>query len=355
MISTRAEARPRHPTATVLIFRASMNSKPRVLVIGAGAVGQVFGHHLIRAGADVTFFVREAYRQTTARGFDMYGLRLLGSPEAIRVEGFGVVCTASEVAAKKFDQIYLALPSQAVTGTWLRDLVAVAGEATWISIQPGPDDREALLKAGVDPQRLISGMLSLVSYPAPLPGESPSRFPREGMAFWHPPLASTLFSGPRERLEDVLSVLRRGGFPARRHADVHREVSFFTAVLLPYLAALELSGWSLRKLVRGGGLQLGAAGAREASSIVAVAEGPKTLPARIAGLASIVRLGLWWVSKVAPFPFEAYLRLHFTKTNAQTRFILEALRGKAEERGVAAPALHELLAGRPRLEAEAGK
>jgi ketopantoate reductase len=30
----------------------------RALVVGAGAVGQVYGHHLARGGADVAFYVR---------------------------------------------------------------------------------------------------------------------------------------------------------------------------------------------------------------------------------------------------------------------------------------------------------
>ena len=44
----------------------------RVLVVGAGAVGQVYGRHARQGGADVTFFVREKYRDTVSRGFDIY-------------------------------------------------------------------------------------------------------------------------------------------------------------------------------------------------------------------------------------------------------------------------------------------
>lgn len=314
----------------------------RVLVVGAGAVGQVFGHHLVRAGADLTFFVREQYRERTAQGFDLYRLRLAGAPEPLRLEGFTVVCTPEEVAATRFDQIYLALPSQALTGAWMTELAAAGGEATWISIQPGPDDRRALITAGVRPERLVSGMLSLLSYPAPLPGET--RIPREGTAFWHPPLVPTLLSGPAQRLEPVLALLERGGFPARRHDDVDREVSFFTAVLLPYLVALERSGWSLRALPRGPGLRIGAAAAREAAAIVAADKGvTPTLPARLAGRAGLIRSGLWMAAKLAPFPLQPYLRLHFTKTNAQTRFILEGLREKGVREHLPTRSLDALL------------
>lgn len=323
---------------------------PKVLVVGAGAVGQVFGWHLMRAGAELTFFVREARREETARGFELYRLRTFGAPRRGRLTGFGVACTPAEVAAQRFDQLYLAVPSQAVTGPWLSALAAVAGEATWISIQPGPQDRRALLEAGVPPERLISGMLSLVSYPAPLLGESAERFPVPGMAFWHPPLAPSLFSGPAEALQAVLGLLRRGGFPARRRDDVHRPTAFFTAVLLSYLAALERAGWSLRHFTRGGELKLGAAAARETSAIVASIEGSKTLAARLAGHAGVVRLALWLGERGAPFPLEAYLRSHFTKTRAQTAFILRALKAQAAERSMDVPSLDALLSAPRALE-----
>jgi 2-dehydropantoate 2-reductase len=320
---------------------------PKVLVVGAGSVGQVFGWHLLRAGAELTFFVRETRRDETARGFDVYRLRMFGAPERSRLVGFDVVARAEEVAGQQFDQIYLAVPSQALIEPWLPELAAVARDATWISIQPGPQDRRALVEAGVPSERLVSGMLSLVSYQAPLQGETPARFPVPGMAFWHPPLSPSLFSGPAERLRPVLELLRRGGFPARRSADVHRRTAFLTAVLLSYLAALERSGWSLRDFRRSGALRLGAAVARETSAIVAATDGPRTPVAHIAGHATFVRFALWLANKAAPFPLEAYLQSHFTKTHAQTEFILLALRARATESSMRVHSLDELLS-RPR-------
>jgi 2-dehydropantoate 2-reductase len=91
---------------------------PAVLVIGAGAVGQVFGDHLSRAGASITLFVREKYREDVARGFDMYRLTTLGGGtrriEVDRFDAFDVVSSTSEIAARRFDQVYVTLPSDAV-------------------------------------------------------------------------------------------------------------------------------------------------------------------------------------------------------------------------------------------------
>ncbi|HTJ46743.1 MAG TPA: 2-dehydropantoate 2-reductase N-terminal domain-containing protein, partial [Kofleriaceae bacterium] len=52
----------------------------RVLVVGAGAVGQVYARHAQQGGADVTFFVREKYRDEVARGLDLYPLNKRKKP-----------------------------------------------------------------------------------------------------------------------------------------------------------------------------------------------------------------------------------------------------------------------------------
>ena len=46
----------------------------RVLVVGAGAVGQVFALHLARGGADVAFLVKPKYAEECGRGFTLYRL-----------------------------------------------------------------------------------------------------------------------------------------------------------------------------------------------------------------------------------------------------------------------------------------
>ena len=73
----------------------------RVLVVGAGAVGQVYARHYQRGGAEVTLYVRERYRAEAARGFDLYRLRRR-RVEAERLDGCAVVTTADQVAATRF-------------------------------------------------------------------------------------------------------------------------------------------------------------------------------------------------------------------------------------------------------------
>lgn len=311
----------------------------QVLVVGAGAVGQVFGRHLLRAGAGVTFFVREKYRAEASRGFDMHPLNGPRRAEPVRFDGFAVVATTAEVAARRFDQVYLTVSSTGVQGPWLPELIAAVGYATVVSLQPTAEDREVVLSAGVSEDRLVSGLISLISYAAPLPGET--RFGHPGMAYWFPPLSPSQFSGPPERTRGVVALLKRGGLPAKRHPNIPRAVSFSTAVLMAYVAAVEVAGWSLRWNAF---LQLGAHAAREATAIVQRSFGGAPLMARLVTSPLLIRVGLWFARWVVPFPLEAYVKRHFTKVGDQTRLILGRLLSDGRAAGLPVDALEKLVA-----------
>src|SRR4051812_422800 len=115
-------------------------NKPRVLVVGAGAVGQVYARHAQLGGADVTVFVRDKYRDDAMRGFDLYPLNRRRKTEPVRFDGFSVVTTPGEVEARGFDIVILTVSSPALRGAWLGDLVRATGNATIVALQPGHDD-----------------------------------------------------------------------------------------------------------------------------------------------------------------------------------------------------------------------
>jgi 2-dehydropantoate 2-reductase len=323
-----------------------VSGAPKVLVVGAGAVGQVYGRHAQLGGAEVTFFVRDKYRDTVAGGFDMYPLNRRRNTEPVRFERFAVVTRADEVAARTFDQVYLTVSSPALRGPWLAELIAAIGDATLIALQPGADDRERILAAGASEDRLVSGMITLISYHAPLPGET--RFPRPGMAYWFPPMASAPFSGPAERVAAVVALLRAGGQPAKRHKNVAHQVAFPSAIMMAYLVALEGAGWSFRALARDG-MTLGARGAREALAVVSLTAGKPPFGMRIVARPGVLRTGLWFARRIIPLPLEVYLKEHFTKVGDQTRMFVEGYitRGRAAKLEVGA--LEQLLAALPPL------
>ena len=51
-----------------------VTGQQRVLIVGAGAVGQVYGWYLSRGGAEVSFYVKEKYLEDARAGFALYPL-----------------------------------------------------------------------------------------------------------------------------------------------------------------------------------------------------------------------------------------------------------------------------------------
>ena len=313
-----------------------------VLIVGAGSVGQVFARHLQLGGAEVTFFVREKYRQDAARGFDLYPLNhRRDEPE--RLEGFGVVTSPTEVAARRFDMMFLTVSSTGLRGPWLEELVAAAPDATVVSLQPGVDDRGIVMEAGVPAERLVSGLIGFLSYAAPLPGEA---IARPGMAYWFPPMSPCRFSGAPDRVRAVVEALSRGRLPARIDADVPRATAFGTAILLGYVAALERAGWSIRSLVHGEWLATAARGVGEAFAVLAPVAGQPPLVARLLAHPVAFRLVIWFGQRVAPFPLERYLEKHFSKVQDQTRLVLASMVARGRSADLEVGALERLVGSR---------
>ncbi|MEO7097137.1 MAG: 2-dehydropantoate 2-reductase N-terminal domain-containing protein, partial [Polyangiales bacterium] len=339
---TDARGRVRdRPRPGLIGYRHPVGDKPKVLVVGAGAVGQVYGRHAALGGAEVTFFVREKYRSEVEKGFDMYPLNRRNRTEVVRFESFTVVSRADEVAATKFDQVYLTVSSSALAGPWLAELVAAAGDATILALQPGQDDLDTIVAAGAARDRVVSGVITLISYHAPLPGET--RFPKPGMAYWFPPLSPSLVSGPAERTAAVIAVLRAGRLPVKRHPDVPRFAAFPTAMMMPYLIGLESAGWTFRGLATGP-IQLAAQGAREAMAIVARTSGKPPLMMRVVARPRVLRMGLWFARRVVPLPLEIYLREHFIKVGDQTRMFMAGYIARGRAAGMPVTALEQLSA-----------
>ena len=70
----------------------------KILLVGAGAVGQVYGRHLQLGGAQVTFFVREKYLESLRGGMPVYPLnkqKVTQQPQLF--EDYNLVSTAQEV------------------------------------------------------------------------------------------------------------------------------------------------------------------------------------------------------------------------------------------------------------------
>jgi ketopantoate reductase len=316
-----------------------------VLVVGAGAVGQVFGHHLALGGAHVTYFVREQYRAHVQQGFALRQLGGRHSKAPVHESGFSVVTRVEELRGAHFQHAYFTLSSTAIRGSWLRPVIGALGDATIVALQPTREDWEVVRAAGIPTSRLVAGSIGLVSYAAPLPGEK--NVPGPCTSYWLPPGVRSLFSGPDERTRDVVHALKDGGLPAHKVADVHALFAQPTALGMTYLLALEACGFHVATLERCALLKQCTEAMREVSAIVAARDGRSQPGLKLITHPLALRALLAAGRRLAPFPLEPYLQRHFSKVREQTHLILANIKAAGDGLGLSTSALTGLMQSCP--------
>lgn len=312
----------------------------KVLLVGAGAVGQVYGHFLHAGGAEVAFLIKPAYAAAARAGFVLYP-RTRGKPMTpVRFDDFEVLTGLEAVEAERWDAVVLCVSSTALRhGTWLADLAAAVGDATVVTLQPGLDDYE-LIRQHLPAERIVSGLIALASYSAPLPGEE---VPEPGTAFWVPPFARFPFSGPRAPA--IVAAFRAGGLPARVHADVQTAAAFGVPLLQSQICALELAGWSFADVRADKRLRRAAFEVmREATAVAAAERGVKAPLLQRLLRPSHVSLIMRLAARLAPMDLERFFQFHYTKVRDQSRDLLDTWIDRAERRGLDNAALTEMRA-----------
>jgi 2-dehydropantoate 2-reductase len=313
----------------------------RVLLVGAGAVGQVYGYHLQRGGADVAFLVRPKYAEEARSGFHLYPLhRRRPRENPVPFRGFRVFTSVEEIAAAPWDVVVLCVSTTALrAGDWMANLAEATGDATILGLQPGLED-PAFVRERTRPERLAWGIITMIAYAAPLPGEE---VPHPGIAYWLPPLSRFPLSGPEERTRAIAKLFRRGGMRTRVVRDVAPLVGLGGPALNLHIAALECTGWRLDALGRDRALlDLTHSAIREAVAVAAQQLGVRP-PFWLRLLRPwLVRLALRLAPAVVPLDLETYLRIHFTKVREQTLLLLDRWADLAEEAGLDNQSLHTL-------------
>lgn len=333
---------------------SDQGANERILLVGAGAVGQAYGYHLSQGGADVAFLVKEKYHEEVAQGLFLHRHRLLRQPTTFRFDDFEVYSDYDEVEAQTWDQVWLCVSGPALKGQWLEDLCSRIGDATLVSLQPGLKGER--VEEVYDPKKVVYGLITLISNQAPLPGERLS----PGVAYLLPPMAPVPFSGEPARVEPVANALDRGGCPAIVDQDTPKTASFGTATMVPAVAGLEVAGWSLRRYRRTPALEISTAAAKEALQVMGLYHWTKVpFGVRTIRRPEVLGLGLAVAPALLPFDLEVYLEYHFTKVGDQTREAIDRFISLGEGQGNPTRALRvlrRLLQGRsPQMALTAGE
>lgn len=310
----------------------------RVLIVGAGAVGMVYGRHLAAAGHKVTFFVKKKHVDAVRTGVQMRQLARSGGVVE-HWQGDGWLCDVQEVAASAWDQVWLATSSDALRSALMGEILKAVGGATVICLQPGPEDAEWVASQLERKSQLVQGLIPFISYQEPLPGEEAT----PGIAYYLPPLAATALAGEEERVTQVVQALRRGGLRAKSVRHLAEESAAMAAMLITMVAALETHHWQLAGFGRSDSARLGHDAALEAFRVMAHES------SRLKGVAWLLRpwpltvgigLAAWWL----PLPLERYLRYHFSKVGVQTRQMLDSYILKGQTMSLPIKSLEQLRA-----------
>lgn len=284
-----------------------------VLVVGAGAVGQVYGRHLSLGGARVSFLVRPKHEGEHDAGFTMYPLHRKGEYAPVVFAPAAIFSSFIEIVGQKWDQVWICVPSTSLVRPWVDELVAATGEATLVFFGAGMGVIEGL---ELPEERCVFGLIAIMSYFAPLEGET---LAQPGVAYWLPPLGATSFAGPPARRDPVVSALRRGKCPAVAREHVRETSAFGSAFLIAHVIALEGAGWSYERFVRERWLADSLAATREAAAAAAShlrASPPFAM--RLLGTWTL-RVVLAVVRAVAPFDLAKFFQVHFTKVHDQSQ------------------------------------
>lgn len=308
-----------------------------ILIVGAGAVGQVYGRHLAAAGHNITFFVKPAHAPALADGMPLHRLGWLRH-QSETWRGYRLISDLPEVARQDWDQVWLCMSADALKAPLTRAVLGAAGRATVVCLQPGPGSAELVQERLSMPGQLVRGLITFISYQSPLPG----RPGPAGIAYFLSPLAPGLFAGEPERVAGVVAALRAGGMAARVTPDIDLAAGGAEAFLNPMVAALECNGWRLGDFAASEAFVLGRQAALEALAIEGVTRGLRLLPFRLLLSGPGSRLLLLLAPRVLPLALEPYLAYHFGKVGRQTREMLEAWSELGERKGLPVAGLRQL-------------
>ncbi len=320
----------------------------RVLIVGAGAVGQVYARHLQRAGVKVDLYVRPQRVEQFIEGFWMYPLNDRNLREnGEHMDGMGVYSEPEQLRGERFDQVWLCVSSTALQGSWLKEVLDEAEPESLVSMTPGYRDEELLKAAFGGP--IVRGLIQFMSYQTPLRlpqgWTTNDRMEKEalrdqpGVAYWLPPAAKGSFGGDESAARATVRALREGGFPAKFDRKTVDKGRLGSAVLMPLIAALQVDGWRFDALKRGPNLNLALSASREILEVMAADMGARPPFWRRFLRPWLGKVMMAISKRLMPFDIEVFLSYHFTKVGDQTVAMLATFNALTDKQTMDSPAL----------------
>ena len=315
-----------------------------ILIVGAGAVGLVYGHHFANAGHQVTFLIKEKYQQALEaekqKGAVLYHLnndKHLQQP--LRFTNFSTITEWQD--AEGFDLIALSISSTALRQLPLSIIKNKINESinpvSLLMLQPSEEDLKHLTSV-IDNEHILQGMITLISYQTDHINEG---IIPAGTAYYLPPLPMPISASkpPQQqqdslklkfklKLKEVVTLFNQSGIKAKAVNSALDESRLISAFFMTFLCALEAADWQFERLKNSARLlqQLSAAQTELLPQKI-IANGVFT-PLKKRLLTALLKPWLYKMlikisPRVIPLPLEAYLKKHFLKVRPQTLMYLQ--------------------------------
>ena len=322
----------------------------KVLMVGCGAVGQVFGLYLQKASVELGFFARPESADRLKQALEHGGIPLYQTshfrrrdPIAHRLVNYQVVTDVAGSQRFKPDQIWFTTPSPVYYSEWFREFLGEVPSERVVCFAPEGGRSEFFPESGVE-DRLVFGGITFISWQGDLEGGGGRP---EGVNFWLPPLIEIPLMGAEKACFEVGELLKKGGFRiAVKKEDFHKTQASATALISAFVAGLELSGWSFGAFRRSPWLKRAACGSREAA--LSQLSGAGIFTRLLLGIL-FSSMGLFtatfFLPLLFPFDLEKYLKFHYLKTRDQTLTLLDVFTRDGKKRGLSVENIRILLQG----------
>lgn len=227
-------------------------SKPRILIVGAGALGVVTGYHLALAGAEISFLVRPNRLAALQAGQKLYCFDDLSIKD---FQSYDCSADLGDLAGRDYDFVLLTLDGATCRNEEGEALLRALGEAIRpgraVALVCGMDVREHCRELlGLSPERVLEGTQAMLSYQVdradmPVhPPADPAQVASTDVAYRHMAagFGFTVVDEPQGPARAFLELYNRSGVSKCRSMG-RITYTMFTRSFFPIIAAYERAGW----------------------------------------------------------------------------------------------------------------
>lgn len=331
------------------------SAPPRVLIVGAGSIGMIFGYNLTLAKADVTYLVRPRHIERLSRPQTLYCYE---DNSLKPYEGYSVISDHADIAKGRFDYILITLDGaslQSEDGIALTKAIGKAVEGTDTKVIQGAMfvDSQRWFKetSGLRDDQFTNGYFAILAYSPsavtlPLHGHTdPALLAKADLAY-SDKMDSGLF------LADSVPAIANGFAEVYNASGVSKAVvvpavdfAMYANAMFALFGACELLDWPTFSDIDPSNetWRLGIAAMKEIQTLSLYGDAGRKA-AETTTEASALEEQAATEKLMWPLDLQAFNRFHHGgKVNAQDRAILAASLAAGRDEGKEMPALTELL------------